>query len=116
MKHLIFFLLFSCSISHAEIVSRNLTLNHHNIQVVSNYSAEKNTGLILVQLCSSCDKKELILDDNTRFTIDDKSTPLEKLLHTRLSQPSKAVRIQYNYKDSTVSFVHWNYTDPEGDI
>jgi len=116
MKLLILFLLFSCSITHAEIVSRNMTLNYHNIQVVNNYSAAKNTGLIRVQLCSSCEKKELILDRNTRFTIDDKPAPLEELLHTRLSQPTEAVRIQYNYKDNTVSFIYWNYTDPEGEI
>ncbi|NRA25584.1 MAG: hypothetical protein HRU08_14155 [Oleispira sp.] len=113
MKYLILFLLFSAGISHAKIVSRNLTLSHHNIQVVDNYSAEKNIGLIRVKRCYNCKKMELILDNNTRFTVANKITNLENLLHIRLSQPSKAVRIQYNDIDKTVSFIHWNYINPE---
>ncbi|MFT4907395.1 MAG: hypothetical protein ACI978_001477 [Oleispira sp.] len=93
---------------HSDVLSRNITANANKITIAENYSAEKNYGLIHVKLCATCDTYKLTLDANTVLILNGKDQPTSTILRTRLTQPSKAVRIQYNNEDNSVSYIRWN--------
>lgn len=107
-QFLFFTLLAFTSIAHADILSRNLTVNSKNITVVENYSAEKEFGLINITTCDACPVIALTLSAKSIFILDNKNQPAENLSRTRLTRPSKAVRIQYNYQENSVAYIRWN--------
>jgi len=94
--------------SYSEVLTRNLTVNSNKVTIIKNFSVEEKFGLIQVKICDICTRYELSLDDNTVFILNGSNQPTENLLRTRLTQPSKAVRIQYNNEDSSVSYIRWN--------
>jgi hypothetical protein len=105
--HLLLLLIFA-PITQADVLSRNLTVNSNKITILDNYSPEKQFGTMNVKLCSSCPVKTLTITDTSIFILDGKNQPAEKILETRLTQPSKAVRIQYNHEDNSVTYIRWN--------
>lgn len=105
--HLLFLLIFA-PLLHADVLSRNLTVNSNKITIVENYSPEKQFGSMKVKLCNSCPAKSLSINDTSIFILNGKNQPAEKILKTRLTQPSKAVRIQYNHEDNSVTYIRWN--------
>lgn len=120
MKHIIsvkcygvVLLLFLTSLSYGEIISNNLTLKYNDILVVDNYSSQRKSGLIRVKTCPNCERENLKLDENSILIVKGKQVSMNNLLHTRLKYPSKAVRIQYNRKDKTVSYIRWQLTQSQ---
>lgn len=101
------------SSAHAEIISSNLMIKHRDIQVVDNYSEYKGTGLIRVQPCSTCDKQELIIDRDSIFLFGSEQLGMDLLLYTHLRYPSDQVRIQYNLRDNTVTYIRWMPNDEQ---
>lgn len=93
--------------SHADIISKNLMVKHNDIQVVNNYSTQKMSGLIRVKSCSDCESLELILDGDSILLFKGQQLEMDVLLYTRLRSPSQNVRIQYNQRDKTVSYIRW---------
>jgi hypothetical protein len=96
------------SLSQADVLTKNLTVNSNKIAIIENYSSEKKHGLIHVKLCNSCPVNALTLDAKSIFILDGKNQSAEKILHTGLTQPSKSVRIQYNHEDNSISYIRWN--------
>ena len=99
--------IFFLNTAHAEIISYNLVLKHSDIQIVDNYSEYKGSGLIRVQPCSSCNKQELIIDRDSIFLFGSEQLGMDVLLYTHLRYPSDQVRIQYNTRDNTVTYIRW---------
>ncbi len=99
--------------SHAEIISQNLMVKHNDIQVVDNYSTKKMSGLIRVKSCSGCKAQELILDGDSIFLFQGQQLGMNVLLYTRLRYPSNQVRIQFNQRDKTVSYIRWMPSDDQ---
>lgn len=99
--------------THAEIISQNLMVKHSDIQMVENYSTEKMSGRIRVKSCSGCEKQELILDGESIFLFQDHQLEMNALLYTLLRYPSKQVRIQFNQRDKTVSYIRWMPNDDQ---
>jgi hypothetical protein len=95
-------------LAHADVLSRNLIVSSNKITVVESYSNNEQYGLIHIKLCNSCPVNTLTIDDNSIFILNGKDQPVEKILQTRLTQPSKAVRIQYNDEDNSISYIRWN--------
>lgn len=99
--------------AHAEIISYNLMLKHSDIQVLDNYSEQKGSGMIRVKPCSSCDKQELIIDSESILLFGGEPLGMNVLLYTHLRYPSDQVRIQYNQRDNTVSYIRWMPSDEQ---
>ena len=99
--------------SQAEIISQNLVVKHNDIQVVDNYSAKKMSGLIRVKSCSGCKPQELILDGDSILLFQGQPLGMDVLLYTRLRYPSNQVRIQFNQRDNTVSYIRWMPSDDQ---
>lgn len=100
-------------VTQADIISRNVILKYSDVQVVDNYSAEKESGLIRIKLCSNCNAKKLRLDENSILIFEGEEIALSSLLYTRLKHPSKAVRIQFNNLDNTVSYIRWSQSEEQ---
>jgi len=100
-------------VTQADIISRNVILKYSDVQVVDNYSAEKESGLIRIKLCSNCNAKKLRLDENSILIFEGEEIALSSLLYTRLKYPSKAVRIQFNNLDNTVSYIRWSQSEEQ---
>jgi len=101
-------LLVLAPLTNADVLSRNLTVNSNKVTIIENYSQEKQYGSIQVKLCDSCSAKTLTINATSIFILNGKNQSAEKILHTRLTQPSKAVRIQYNHEDNSVAYIRWN--------
>ena len=99
--------------SYAEIISQNLMIKHSDIQMVDNYSTEKKLGRIRVKSCSDCGTQELILDGDSIFLFQDHQLEMNALLYTLLRYPSNQVRIQFNQRDNTVSYIRWMPNDDQ---
>lgn len=98
---------------HAEMVSQNLTVAYNKVQVVDNYSAQSKSGLIRVNTCGKCPALELILDQYSLLILDGRPIAMESLLSIRFKYPSSMVRIQYNDRDKTLSYIRWTPNDAQ---
>ena len=105
--------IFFLNTAHAEIISYNLVLKHSDIQVVDNYSEYKGSGLIRVRPCSTCNKQELIIDRDSILLFGGEQLGMDVLLYTHLRYPSDQVRIQYNQRDNTVTYIRWMPNDEQ---
>jgi hypothetical protein len=102
-----FFLLLIPS-SFAEILTRNLTVTSNKIDIIQNYSSEDETGLIQIQVCSTCPIRKFNLTPESILILNAKDIPIENLQRTKLTSPSQAVRIQYVHESDNITYIRWN--------